>query len=430
MKQLKKIIPVLFLFVLTIHVKAQKNDTLPPPNATKSAMNFSKVIGWGKEKMPVAPEGFIVNRYADGFQNPRWMYVLSNGDVLVAESNSIFTLAQKAGAVVTGANRAEDLTRSADRIMLLHDTNKDGAIDKKDTLLTRANGLKQPFGMLVLDDWLYVANTNAVIRYPFKAGQTKITAAPQKVADLPAGKSFKDNRHWTRNLLINADHSKIYIAVGSGSNIGENGLDNEVLRADILEINPDGSGMKVFASGLRNPVGMDWVPGTNDLWAAVNERDELGDDLVPDYMTAVKPGGFYGWPYTYWGKHIDTRIKEQKTDMIEKTIVPDINLGSHTASLGLVFYTGKSFPAKYHGGAFVAQHGSWNKSVLAGYRIVFIPFTDGKPSGKPEDFLTGFIADTGKSKVYGRPVGLAILQDGSLLVTDDASDIIWRISRR
>ena len=427
MNSLKKVFFLSLIFI-SVNVVAQKKDTLPPPNATKSVMNFSKVIGWKENEMPVAPNGFTVTKYAEGFQNPRWMYVLPNGDVLVAEANSNYTFIQKAGAVVTGASKADDLSHSADRIILLRDTNNDGTPDEKDTLLSKENGLNQPFGMLVIGNWLYVGNTNALIRFPYKIGQTKITEAAEKILDLPAGKSFKDNRHWTRNLLANADNSKIYIAVGSSSNIAENGIDNEILRANILEVNPDGSGMKVYASGLRNPVGMGWAPGTTTLWAAVNERDELGDDLVPDYLTGVKPGGFYGWPYAYYGQHIDVRVKETKTDLVKKTIVPDFNLGSHTASLGLAFYTKKSFPVKYQGGVFIAQHGSWNRSVLAGYKVVYVPFSNGKPSGKAEDFLTGFVADLDKDKVYGRPVGLAVLNDGSLLVTDDASNTIWKVS--
>jgi len=421
----KKLISIVSILIITLPVysqKATKRDTLPAPFATRSSMNFSKVIGWKDGKTPVAPKGFKVSRYADGFQNPRWLYVLPNGDVLVAESNSNYTFVQKAGAVVLGANRADDLSHSADRITLLRDTNKDGIPDEKDTLLT---GLNQPFGMLLMGEWLYVGNTNALVRFPYKEGQTKITDTAQKILDLPAGKF---NRHWTRNIIANADNTKIYIAVGSGTNIAEKGIDNEILRANILEINPDGSGMRVYASGLRNPVGMAWAPGTNTLWAAVNERDELGDNLVPDYLTSVKDGGFYGWPYAYYGQHIDPRIKEQKPELVSKTIVPDVNLGSHTASLGLAFYTKKSFPAKYQGGAFVAQHGSWNRSVLAGYRVVYVPFVKGIPSGKPQDFLTGFIADLKKEKVYGRPVGLAVLPDGSLLVTDDVSNVIWRVS--
>ena len=413
---------IVCVLIISLPVHAQhRKDTLPAPYATKSSMNFSKVIGWKDGNMPTAPKGFKVSRYADGFQNPRWMYVTPNGDVLVAETNSNYTLVQKAGAVVLGANRADDLSHSADRITLLRDNNKDGIPDEKDTLLT---GLNQPFGMLVIGDWLYVGNTNALVRFPYKAGQTKITDSAQKIIDLPAGKF---NRHWSRNIIANADNSKIYIAVGSGSNVAEKGIENELLRANILEINPDGSGMRVYASGLRNPVGMAWAPGTATLWTAVNERDELGDNLVPDYLTSVKDGGFYGWPYAYYGQHIDPRVKEQKPDLVKRTIIPDVNLGSHTASLGLAFYTKKSFPAKYRGGAFIAQHGSWNRSVLAGYKVVYVPFVNGKPTGKPQDFLTGFVAELSKEKVHGRPVGVVVMPDGSILVTDDVSNVIWRV---
>lgn len=420
----------LVLTVLSIPAFSQnaKKATLPPPNATKSVMNFSKVIGWQNGRMPQAPKGFVVSRYADGFQNPRWMYVTPNGDVLVVESNSNFKILEKAGAVVLGAAGAEDLTRSADRIILLRDNNKDGIPDQRDTLLNRDNGLNQPFGMLVIGNWLYVANTDAVLRFPYKAGQTKIVGTGQKLVELNAGQGMKNNRHWTRNLINNTDNSKIYIAVGSSSNIAENGFDKEKWRAMILEMNPDGSGLKVYASGLRNPVGMAWAPGTATLWTAVNERDELGDDLVPDYLTSVKRGGFYGWPYSYFGNHVDKRVKPQRPDLVKKAIVPDVELGSHTASLGLAFYTKDLFPAQYQGGAFVAQHGSWNRSVLSGYKLVYIPFKNGKPTGKPQDFLTGFVADLDKERVYGRPVGVVVLPDGSLLVTDDASDVVWRVT--
>jgi glucose/arabinose dehydrogenase len=415
--------------VFSIPAFSQKTkDTLPPPNATKSVMNFSKVIGWENERMPQAPPGFTVSRYADGFRNPRWMYVTPNGDVLVAESNSNFKILEKAGAVVLGAAGAEDLTRSADRIVLLRDNNKDGIPDLRDTILTRDNGLNQPFGMLVIGNYLYVANTDAVLRFPYTPGTTRITGTGQKLVELQAGQGMKNNRHWTRNLIANADNSKIYIAVGSSSNIAENGFDKETWRAKILEMNPDGSDLKIYASGLRNPVGMAWAPGTKTLWTAVNERDELGDDLVPDYLTSVKRDGFYGWPYSYFGTHVDERVKPQRPDLVKKAIVPDVDLGSHTASLGLTFYTGTLFPEKYRGGAFIAQHGSWNRSVLSGYKVVFVPFKNGKPTGRPEDFLTGFVADLEKERVYGRPVGVIMLPDGSLLVTDDASDIVWRIT--
>lgn len=411
---------------ITVSAQAQtkpKTDTLPDPYATKSSTNFCDVIGW-KDAMPKAPEGFTVSIYSDGFENPRWTYVTPNGDVLVAESNSNHNFAEQVGATIMGAAKSNNLKHSADRITLLRDTNKDGKPDQKETFLENLN---QPFGMLVIGKWLYVGNTNAVVRYPYKAGQTHISDAPEKIVDLPAG---EHNRHWTRNIITNADSSKIYIAVGSGSNVAEFGIDNELLRANILEMNPDGSGLKVYASGLRNPVGMAWAPGTKTLWTVVNERDELGDNLVPDYLTSVQPGGFYGWPYSYYGQHEDPRVKETKPDLVKKSIVPDLSLGPHTASLGLAFYTAKSFPAKYQGGAFIAQHGSWNRSVLSGYKVLFVPFKDGKPSGKPEDFLTGFIANLEKNEVHGRPVGVTILPDGSMLVTDDVTNTIWRVSAK
>lgn len=423
----KNLVACMAITTFGIPAFSQK-DTLPLPNATKSATNFSKVIGWQNGKMPVAPNGFAVSQYATGFQNPRWMYVTPNGDVLVAESNSNFKIIEKVGAVIKGASKAEDLTRSADRITLLRDNNKDGIPDQKETLLTAENGLDQPFGMLIMGKWLYVANTNGVLRFPYKKGQTKITGKGQKLVDLPAGKGFIKNRHWTRNIISNANNTKIYIAVGSSSNIGENGMDKEMLRANILEMNPDGSGLRIYASGLRNPVGMGWAPGTSTLYTAVNERDELGDDLVPDYLTGVKPGGFYGWPYSYFGDHVDVRVPNQKPELVKKAIVPEVDLGSHTASLGLAFYTKNSFPAQYQGGAFIAQHGSWNRAILSGYKVVYVPFTNGKPSGRPQDFLTGFIADLAANEVYGRPVGVVVLPDGSLLVTDDAGGSIWRVA--
>ncbi len=397
------------------------NDTLPAPYATKSVKNFSNVIGWDNNQTPKAPKEFNVRKYADGFENPRWMYVTPNGDLLVAESNSNHPLIERIGAVLIGANKSNNLHKSADRITLLRDTNRDGVPDLRETFLEKLN---QPFGMLILGNWFYVANTDGLWRYDYKAGQTKINGKGKKMINLPAG---KHNRHWTRNIIANKDGSKIYIGVGSGSNVAEHGMETELLKADILEINPDGSDLKVYASGLRNPVGMDWAPGTNELWAVVNERDELGDNLVPDYFTLVKQGGFYGWPYVYFGNHVDPRVTE-KPMISKKAIIPDIALGSHTASLGLVFYLGNTFPEKYNEGAFIVQHGSWNRSVLSGYKVIFVPFLNGKPAGEPEDFLTGFIDDLSSEKVYGRPVGAAVLPDGSMLITDDISNTIWRVS--
>ncbi len=383
-------------------------DTLPVPYATKSAMNFSNVVGWKNGRTPKAPEGFVVTNYASGFDNPRWAYITPNGDVLVAESNSNYSIFKRIGAFIIGASKSNNLRHSADRITLLRDGNGDGKPEYREVFLKRLN---QPFGMLILNDWFYVANTDGIWRYPYKAGQTKISDKGSKILDLPAG---KHNLHWTRNIIASADGSKIYVAVGSGSNVAEHGIAAELLKANILEINPDGSGLRVYASGLRNPVGMDWAPGTGDLWTVVNERDELGDELVPDYFTRVKEGGFYGWPYVYWGKNPDPRINE-KPEIVKSSLVPDVAVGSHTASLGLAFYTKKNFEKKYHEGAFIVQHGSWNRSILSGYKVIFIPFKNGKPSGNAEDFLTGFVADLGKEKVYGRPVGVTVTSDGALL---------------
>lgn len=419
------IILFIVLFLISISSFSQvenkvQSDSLSSSHATKSVRNYCKVIGW-KGETPKAPEGFVVEKFADGFENPRWMYITPNGDILVAESNSNHSLIEKVGGTILGASRSNNLHHSADRITLLHDSDKDGIPEKRETFLT---GLNQPFGMLVIGKWLYVGNTNGLVRYPYNAGQTKITEQPEKIVDLPAG---KHNRHWARNIITNSDSSKIYIAVGSGSNVAEKGIANELLRANILEINIDGSDLKIYASGLRNPAGMGWAPGTRTLWTVVNERDGLGDELVPDYFTSVRQGGFYGWPYTYFGQNEDLRVKETKPVLVKKTILPDVNLGSHTASLGLAFYTANSFPEKYQGGAFIAQHGSWNRSELAGYKVIFIPFTNGKPSGKQEDFLTGFIANLEKNEVHGRPVGIIVMSDGSLLIADDISNTIWRV---
>lgn len=375
---------------------------LPAPYATPSVRNNSNVIGWPEGKTPITPVGFKISVFADGLDNPRWMYVAPNGDLFVSEANT------------KGSSK--------NNIILMRDADHDGTPELKKVFLT---GLNRPFGMLILNDKFYVANTDGVMVFPYKAGQEEMTVPGNKILDLPAGGY---NNHWTRNLLASRDGSKIYVTVGSGSNVAEHGIDNELRRAGILEINADGTGEKVYASGLRNPVGLGWSPGTNTLWTAVNERDGLGDDLVPDYTTSVIPGGFYGWPYSYFGKNEDPRTKGQRPDLVSKALVPDVPLGAHTASLGLAFNEKNYFESKYAGGLFVAQHGSWNRSELSGYKVVFVPFKDGKPSGPMEDFLTGFIADKQNNTVYGRPVGVVFTDDGSLLVTDDSSDRIWRIT--
>lgn len=398
-----------------------KTDTLPPPYATKSVKNFSKVLGWPAGKAPVAPKGFTVSRFADTLQSPRWIYVAPNGDILVAEVSHEKVMAKVLG-VVTGKESLTHNLTSANRITLFRDANNDGKYELKTTFV---EGLEHPFGMLILKDKFYVACTNAVWMYNYSTGQTKIEGEGKKILTLPG-----EGRHWTRNIIANADGTKLYISIGSGSDHAEDGLEKEKDRARIIEINPDGSGERVYASGLRNPVGMGWAPGTHTLWTAVNERDELGENLVPDYITGVKEGGFYGWPYSYYGQHPDPRMKkgEEHQELVKTAIVPDVSVGNHTASLGLVFYTGKEFPVKYHNGAFIGQHGSWNRTKFSGYRVTFVPFENGKPAGRMQDFLTGFIASDAKSEVYGRPVGVAVASDGSLLVADDGGGIIWRVS--
>ncbi len=373
---------------------------LPPPYASEAVTNQSKVIGWPEDKMPTAPEGFTVRKFAGDLSNPRMTYVAENGDLFVSESNT---------------------KGSADRVTIFQDKDKDGVYENREVF---KEGLNQPFGMLALGEYFYIANTDGVYRYPYRLGQSRLDSEGTKIVDLPAGGY---NNHWTRNLLASADGSKIYISVGSASNNAEYGMDEEIRRAAILEINSDGSGEIIYAEGLRNPVGMSWNPITGELWTAVNERDALGDELVPDYITSVKKGGFYGWPYFYFGQIPDPRMEGQGADLVAKAIVPDVPVGAHTASLGLTFYTGSAFPERYRNGAFVGQHGSWNRANLSGYKVLFVPFTDGKPAGKPEDFLTGFIADAEKSEVYGRPVAVTVLPDGSLLVNDDSGDTLWQI---
>lgn len=399
-----------------------QNVNLPAPYATKSAYNFCKVIGWPKGKTPTAPAGFKVELYAEGLDNPRNLYVAPNGDVFTAESNTESKgIKAKIENKVSGKDKSQNMGKSANRISILRDTNGDGVPDSKGIFLS---GLNQPYGMLIIGNSFYVANTDGLWRYPYFPGQTHITAPGKKIVILPAGGY---NNHWTRNLLTDKDSSRIYISVGSGSNVGEHGPVNEARRANILVTNLDGSDEQIYATGLRNPAGIDFQPGTGVLYTVVNERDALGDNLVPDYFTSVKQGGFYGWPYAYWGRHEDPRRKGERPDMVKKAIVPDVALGSHTASLGLAFYNGKAFPQQYVNGAFIGQHGSWNSSKLVGYKVVFVPFTNNKP-GKPQEFLTGFIANEGKKEVYGRPVGVAVAKDGALLVADDSGNKIWRVS--
>lgn len=373
---------------------------LPAPYSSESATKRSGMKDWPSGVTPKAPEGFTVTKFADGLKNPRWTYIAPNNDIFVVESNTFM---------------------SANRITVFRDKDNDGTFEIREIF---KEGLNMPFGMLVLKNYFYIANTDGLYRFPYKEGDLKLKGNGEKILELPAGGY---NNHWTRNLLANADGSKIYVSVGSASNNAEHGMETEVRRANILEINPDGTGEKIYASGLRNPVGMDWNPANNELWTAVNERDDLGDELVPDYITSVKQGGFYGWPYSYYGQIQDPRMKGRGKDLVAKAIIPDVPVEAHTASLGLAFYDKDAFPATYKNGAFVGQHGSWNRSKLSGYKVLFVPFKNGRPSGKPQDFLTGFIADEKKAQVYGRPVAVTVMNDGSLLVNDDSGNTIWQV---
>lgn len=375
--------------------------TLPPPYETKSVTKRNSITEWPEGQMPKAPSGFTVTKFAGNLKNPRNTYIGPNNDVFVAESGT---------------------RNSADRIIIFRDNDKDGIFETHNVFLENLN---QPYGMLILSNYFYVANTDGLYRYPYKEGILKLEGKGEKIAELPAGGY---NNHWTRNLIASKDGSKIYISVGSASNNAEHGMDEEKRRANILEINPDGTGEVIYANGLRNPVGMDWNPATGELWTAVNERDDLGDNLVPDYITSVKKGGFYGWPYSYFGQIEDPRMKGARKDLVEKAIVPDVPVGSHTASLGIAFYDKNAFPEKYKNGAFVGQHGSWNRSVLSGYKVLFVPFKNGKPAGKPEDFLTGFINNEENAEAYGRPVDITVMNDGSLLVNDDSGNTIWKVT--
>lgn len=397
-----------------------QQEKLPAPYETKSSVKLSHVIGWPEGRTPTAPDGFTVTKFADGLDNPRWIYIGPNGDIFISEANTEARGFKKIVGALSGKNKSQKSGNSANRITLFRDADGDGVPETRTVFL---EGLNQPFGMAIIGNAFYVGNTDAVMRFPYTPGQTTITAAGKKILDLPAGGY---NNHWTRNLVVSGDGKKLLITVGSGSNVGEHGMDNEIRRACILEINPDGSGERLYASGLRNPVGLAYAPGTHTLWTCVNERDELGDDLVPDFLTSVKPGGFYGWPYAYWGQHPDPRLEGQGAGLVKKAIVPDVSLGAHTASLGLAFDKQGIFPGRYKGGAFIGQHGSWNRSEFAGYRIAFVPFKDGRPAGPQENFLGGFIAGE-DNRVYGRPVGVAFTPN-ALLVADDAANTIWRVS--
>ena len=387
-------------------------------------MHVVTAQGWPDGGRPVAAEGTAVAAFARGLEHPRWLYVLPNGDVLVAETNA--PVRPKDNRGIKGwffkhfQKKAGGAVPSANRITLLRDADGDGVAETRSVFLS---GLSSPFGMALVGDVLYVANTDAVVKFPYTPGETRITAPGTKVLDLPAGPI---NHHWTKNILAAADGSKLYVNIGSNSNAGENGIAAEEERAAIWEVDLATGHHRVFASGLRNPVGLAWEPESGALWAAVNERDELGSDLVPDYMTAVRDGAFYGWPYSYYGQHIDERVQPQRPDLVAKAIAPDYALSSHVAPLGVAMYTGTDLPANYRGGAFVGEHGSWNRTPLNGYKVVFVPFSGGKPSGPAQDVVTGFL--DAHNHAHGRPVGLAVDKSGGLLIADDVGNTVWRVS--
>ena len=398
---------------------------LPEPNKTLiPTVNIAPAIGWPQGKKPVAAAGTQVAAFAENLEHPRWLYVLPNGDVLVAETNAPSKSDDSNGirGWIMGKvmGRAGAGVPSPNRITLLRDKDHDGVAETRTVFLENLNS---PFGMTLVGKDLYVADTDRLLRFHYENGETAIKSQPIKVVDLPGGTR---NHHWTKNVIASKDGSKLYVTVGSNSNVGENGMDQEEGRAAIWEVDRATGNRRIFASGIRNPNGLAWEPQSGALWTAVNERDEIGSDLVPDYITSVKDGGFYGWPYSYYGQHVDVRVEPQNPDLVAKAIAPDYAVGPHTASLGLTFAEGSKLPAPFTQGAFIGQHGSWNRKPHSGYKVIFVPFSAGKPSGQPLDVLTGFLNDEGKA--MGRPVGVVIDQQGGLLVADDVGNKIWRVS--
>ena len=401
------------------------NPTLPEPNKTLlPTMNIAPAHGWAEGTKPTPAAGTQVNAFATGLDHPRWLYVLPNGDVLVAETNAppkpddakgirgwVMNLVMK---------RAGAGPKSANRITLLRDADGDGVAETRTVFL---ENLTSPFGMALVGTDLYVANSDGVVRYAYVPGATRIDTPGSNVVDLPAGTI---NHHWTKNVIASKDGKALYATVGSNSNVGENGMAAEEGRAAIWQIDPKAGTKRLFATGIRNPNGMVLEPTSGALWTVATERDEIGSDLVPDYLTSVRDGGFYGWPYSYYGQHVDVRVEPQRPDLVAKAIAPDYALGPHTASLGLASSKGTSLPAQFASGMFIGQHGSWNRKPHSGYKVIFVPFAGGKPSGEPVDVLTGFLSAEGKAN--GRPVGVALDAKGSLLVADDVGNVIWRVS--
>lgn len=401
------------------------NPTLPSPNPKPiPTVNIAQADKWPDGVTPKVAAGLKVNAFSKDLDHPRWLHILPNGDILVAESNAPGK--EETGFSVRGwvmglvMGQAGARVPSPNKIILLRDADNDGVAEVRETFL---EGLNSPFGMTLSNGKLYIANTDAIVAVPYADGDTKVAAAPEKIADLPGGPI---NHHWTKDVIASPDGKKLYATVGSNSNVGENGMEAEKNRANVLEIDLATGQQRVFAAGLRNPNGLSWNPDSGELWVAVNERDEIGSDLVPDYMTSVKDGAFYGWPYSYYGQNVDVRVTPQNPELVAKAIKPDYALGPHTASLGLTFNTGTLLGAEYQNGAFVGQHGSWNRKPRSGYKVIYVPFENGKPNGQPKDILTGFISD--QDKALGRPVGVAIAKTGALLVADDVGNAIWRVT--
>ncbi|WP_408950116.1 PQQ-dependent sugar dehydrogenase [Lysobacter sp. Hz 25] len=429
----KVVAPILSILILTacgetatlqVADGTGQRPTLPAPNKTLlPTVNIAPAVGWPSGGNPVPAAGLAVTAFADGLDHPRWLHVLPNGDVLVAESNAPASDKKASGikAWIAGRmmKRAGAAVPSADRISLLRDADGDGVAEFRSVFL---QGLHSPFGMALVGNDFYVANADAVLRFPYREGETSIAQAGVKITDLPAG----INHHWTKNLIASADGSKLYITVGSNSNVGENGMAMEEGRAAIWELDRASGKKRLFATGLRNPNGLAWEPTTGALWTAVNERDEIGSDLVPDYITSVRDGGFYGWPYSYYGQHVDVRVKPQKPELVAKALVPDYALGPHTASLGIAFSQGTSLPAQFANGLFVGQHGSWNRKPKSGYKVIYVAFKNGQPDGQPVDVLTGFL--DAAENAQGRPVDVRLDKHGALLVTDDVGNIVWRVT--
>ncbi|VVN17286.1 hypothetical protein PS647_04167 [Pseudomonas fluorescens] len=398
---------------------------LPEPDKTLiPTVNIAPAIGWPKGAKPIAANGTQVAAFAEDLDHPRWLYVLPNGDVLVAETNA--PPKPEDGKGIRGwimkkfMGRAGARAPSANRITLLRDKDHDGVAETRTVFLQNLNS---PFGMTLVGNDLYVADTDRLLRFHYESGDTQIKSAPAKVVDLPGGLL---NHHWTKNVIASKDGSKLYVTVGSNSNVAEHGMDKEEGRAAIWEVDRATGQQRIFASGLRNPNGMAWEPHSGALWTAVNERDEIGSDLVPDYITSVKDGAFYGWPYSYYGQHVDIRVEPQNPDLVAKAIAPDYAVGPHTASLGLTFAEGNKLPSRFREGAFIGQHGSWNRKPYSGYKVIFVPFRAGKPVGNPVDVLSGFL--NGKEEAMGRPVGVVIDRQGDLLVADDVGNKVWRVS--